>query len=104
MTILERRRESVHSNLLWVSKELKKRGCRVYTPKGTDYFTLIHIRRGDKAVNVGFAYRWYMSSPLDDMVLCVGRTNESKFPFSVSKIFENLEEVEVEQPVTYEEI
>lgn len=96
--------ESVHNNLLRVSKELKKKGCRVYASKGTDYYTLIHIRRGDKAVNVGFAYIWYMSSPLDDMVLCVGRTNNGKFPFSVSKIFENLEEVEIEQPVTYEEI
>lgn len=102
MTILERRMEGVRNILLRISKELKKRGCRVYTPKGTDYFTLIHIRRGDKAVNVGFADIWYMSSPLDDMVLCVGGTNRFKFPFSVSRIFENLEEVEL--PVTYEEI
>lgn len=102
MTILERRIERVRNNLLRVSNELKKRGCRVYTPKGTEYLAEIHIRRGDKAVNVGFDNIWYISSPLDDLVFCAMGTNASKFPFSVSRIFENLEEVEL--PVTYEEI
>lgn len=102
MTILERRMESVRNNLLRVSNELKKRGCRVYTPKSTDYLTEIHIRRGDKAVNVVFDFIWYMSSPLDNMVLCVREINGYKFPFSVSRILENLEEAEL--PVTYEEI
>lgn len=43
-----------------------------------------------------------MSRPLDDMVLYVREINGYKFPFSVSRIFENLEEAEL--PVTYEEI
>lgn len=100
-----RRMKNNHDKLMSFAQELKKAGCKVYAVnhclKEGELIDYIHVRRGNMAVNVGFAevpYRWYIDSPYSGKVVYVGtyaggsRNLGYEFPFTVEDVLGNLKE------------
>ena len=102
MSAYYKRVKNNHDKLIAFAEDLKKAGCKVYATnyrlKEGELIDYIHIRRGNTAVNVGFAevpYRWYIDS---GQVVYVGtyaggsRNLGYEFPFTVEDVLQNLKE------------
>ena len=105
MSAYMRRMKNNHDKLISFAEELKKAGCKVYAVhyviKDGAFIDYIHVRRGNMAVNVGFAevpYRWYIDNEYSGQVVYVGtyaggsRNLGYEFPFTVEDVLQNLKE------------
>ena len=105
MSAYMRRMKNNHDKLMSFTQELKKVGCKVYAVhyviKDGAFIDYIHVRRGNMAVNVGFAevpYRWYIDNEYSGQVVYVGtyaggsRNLGYEFPFTVEDVLQNLKE------------